>query len=113
MTIQVFLTVLLLGVAVWVAVQRSASRLIQVLVLIIIALGAYFVWAPDKANELAHAVGVGRGADLLFYVWVVITLALILFMYLKIQRLTRRVTQLTRAMALQHPQVPSADGEPQ
>jgi hypothetical protein len=111
MIIQVFLTLLLVAVAVLVAVQRTASRLVQFGVLAVILVGAYFVWMPEQANVLAHAVGVGRGADLLFYLWVVITLALIMFMYLKIQRLARRVTQLTRAMALQHPRLPSVDGE--
>lgn len=110
MMIQAFLTLLLVGVAVLVAVQRTASRLVQFTVLAVIALGLYFVWAPEQANVLAQAVGVGRGADLLFYLWVVITLALIMFMYLKIQRLARRVTQLTRAMALQHPRLPPDEG---
>jgi hypothetical protein len=111
MTIQVFLTALLLGVAMLVAAQRTTSRLVQIAVLVAIAAGCYFVWAPEQANVLAQAVGVGRGADLLFYLWVIITLALILFMYLKIQRLTRRVTRLTRAIALAHPQRPGESGD--
>ena len=113
MIIQVFLTALLVGVFALVAVQRAASRLVQFGVLAVIVVGVYFVWVPEQANVLAQAVGVGRGADLLFYLWVVITLALIMFMYLKIQRLARRVTQLTRAMALQHPHLPPVNGEPQ
>jgi len=111
MTIQVFLTALLLGVAALVAVQRTTSRFVQFAVLATIAAGGYFVWAPEQANVLAQAVGVGRGADLLFYLWVVITLALVLFMYMKIQRLSRRVTRLTRAIALAHPQSPGEPGD--
>ena len=110
MTIQVFLTLLLLGVAALVALQRTSSQLVRLLVLAVIMVGIYFVWAPEQANVLARAVGVGRGADLLFYLWVIITLALIMFMYLKIQRLARRITQLTRAIALAHPELPP--GEP-
>lgn len=110
MTIQVFLTALLGGVALLVAAQRTPSRFVQLLVLGVIAVGIYFVWEPDKANALAGAIGVGRGADLLFYLWVVITLALILFMYFKIQRLAHRLTQLTRAMALSHPKLPADEG---
>jgi hypothetical protein len=111
MTIQVLLTVLLLGVAALVALQRTASRLVQFAVIAVIAMGTYFVWAPEQANAVAEAVGVGRGADLLFYLWVIITLALIMFMYLKIQRLSRRLTELTRAVALAHPQSPTEDEE--
>lgn len=106
MTIQIFLSLLLAGVAALVALQRTSSSLVRIMVLAVIAIGIYFVWAPEQATELAHAVGVGRGADLLFYLWVIITLALIMFMYLKIQRLSRRITQLTRAIALAHPQQP-------
>jgi small membrane protein len=111
MTIQVFLTVLLLGVALLVAAQRTSSRFIQLAVLAVIAVGVYFVWAPERANDLAAAVGVSRGADLLFYLWVIITLALIMFMYFKIQRLAQRVTRLSRAIALSHPRRPTRDGE--
>ena len=107
MTIQILLTILLVGVAALVALQRTASRLLQFAVIAVIAVGTYFVWAPEQATAVAEALGVGRGADLLFYLWVIITLALIMFMYLKIQRLSRRLTQLTRAVALAHPQSPA------
>jgi hypothetical protein len=106
MIIQVFLTALLVGVAALVALQRTSSRLVRMLVLAIIAVGVWFVWTPEQANALAHVVGVGRGADLLFYLWVVITLALIMFMYLKIQRLSHRLTELARSIALTRPRFP-------
>jgi hypothetical protein len=111
MMIQIFLTLLLLGVVALAAVQRTTTRFVQFAVISVIGVGIYFVWAPDQANLVAAAVGVGRGADLLFYLWVVITLALIMFMYLKIQRLARRLTQLTRAVALSHPIVPPDSGD--
>ena len=111
MTIQIFLTALLLGVAALVAVQRTTSRFLQFGVLGVIAVGGYFVWMPEQATVVAHALGVGRGADLLFYLWVIITLALIMFMYLKIQSLARRVTRLARAVALEHARQPDGPGE--
>jgi hypothetical protein len=111
MIIQLFLSVVLASVAIVVALQRTSTNLVRLAVLGVIALGVYFVWAPEQTNALAHAVGVGRGADLLFYLWVIITLALIMFMYLKIQRLSRRLTQLARAVALAHPQTPDGTGE--
>ena len=36
--------------------------------------GIYFVLLPEQTSKLAHAVGVGRGADLVLYCWLVITL---------------------------------------
>lgn len=111
MIIQIFLSGVLVSVAVVVALQRTSTNLVRLAVLGVIALGIYFVWAPEQSNALAHAVGVGRGADLLFYLWVIITLALIMFMYLKIQRLSHRLTELARAVALAHPEQPDTTGD--
>ena len=111
MMIQVFLSVALAGVALMVGLQRTTSRLLRAAVLVFIALGAYFVWAPNETTRLAALLGVGRGADLIMYLWVVITLALIVLLYLKIVRLSHKVTQLTRANALANPRLPPAGDE--
>jgi hypothetical protein len=107
MTIQIFLSVLLVGVAVLIAVQRTTSRLLRAIVLAVVAVGAFLVWVPEVTNRFAEAFGVGRGADLVLYIWVVITLALIVFLYLKVAHLSRKVTQLARAVALGHPRLPA------
>ena len=111
MTIQIFLTVLLAAVAAMVALQRSTSRLLRLAVLSIVTVGLFFVWVPEQTTRLAEALGVGRGADLVLYLWVVITLALIVFLYLKIVQLSRKLTELTRALALTRPETPSGPGE--
>ena len=111
MTIQIFLTVLLAAVAAMVALQRATSRWLRLAVLSVVLLGLYFVWVPEQTTRLAEALGVGRGADLVLYLWVVITLALIVFLYLKIVQLSRKLTELTRAQALSRPQIPSESGE--
>lgn len=104
MVIQLFLSVLLAGTAILVGFQRSTSRLLRSVVLCVIAFGAFLVWFPEVTDRFAEAFGVGRGADLVLYVWVVITLALIVFLYLKLAALSRRTTQLARAIALTNPQ---------
>lgn len=106
MMIQIFLSVLLGGVAILIAVQRTTSRLLRIVVLAVVAVGAFLVWVPEVTNRFAETFGVGRGADLVLYVWVVITLALIVFLYLKVARLARKVTQLARAAALDDPRFP-------
>jgi len=45
-------------------------------------------------------VGVGRGADLMIYVWVLASLMLILVLHLKLVALGRRFTELARAIAI-------------
>jgi hypothetical protein len=103
MWIQVFLSVLLGAVAVLVGMQRTTSRLVRAFILAVIIAGTTFVWIPDQTNVIASALGIGRGADLLFYLWVVITLGLVVFLYLKIIRAERKLTLIARAQALAHP----------
>ena len=67
MIIQVLLTLVLLVLIPYAYVQRTTSHVIPVLMTTIGVVGLYFVWLPDHANELAHLVGVGRGADLVLY----------------------------------------------
>lgn len=109
MMIQFFLSVLLACTAVLVGIQRGTSRLLRLAVLFVIAFGAFLVWFPDVTDRFAEVFGVGRGADLVLYLWVVITLALIVFLYLKLAALSRRITQLARAIALAHPRGEAPD----
>lgn len=109
MMIQLFLTVLLSGVAILVAVQRTTSRLLRAVVLTVVTFGAFLVWVPQVTDRFAEMFGVGRGADLILYTWVVITLALIVFLYLKIAQLARKLTLLARAVALERPRYPGSE----
>jgi small membrane protein len=111
MMIQIFLTVFLVAIAALFAVQQATSRLVRASILGVIAVGGFFVWAPDETTVISRALGVGRGADLVLYVWVVISLALMLVLYLKIVQMGRKVTQLTRAIALGQARTPAADQE--
>jgi hypothetical protein len=77
--------------------------------------GAYLVWRPEDATYLAHLVGIGRGADLVLYVWVLISCAILLLLYLNLRQQLQLITIMARKMALdeeaKHPaeqrQVPS------
>jgi small membrane protein len=111
MMIQIFLTVLLLGIAVVFAVQQATSRVVRALILAVIAIGGFFVWRPEETTVISRAVGVGRGADLVLYLWVVITMALLLVLYLKLVQMGRKVTQLTRAIALSQARGPHSGSE--
>jgi hypothetical protein len=110
MMIQFFLTGLLGSVALFVGLQRTTSNLVRAVVLVIVGVGVFFVWTPEQTSTIARALGVGRGADLVLYLWVVNTLALILFLYLKVIRMGRRITELTRVLALAHARDPHASG---
>lgn len=64
------------------------------------ALGLWFAWRPNDLNNLAHVVGVGRGADLALYLGLSLVLLALAGLYLQLRHLQSRFTQLAREMAL-------------
>ena len=68
-------------------------------VLVVVAAGASVVF-PDALTEVANAVGIGRGADLLLYVLVVTFMFVAVVLFRRINELERRYTQLARTLAI-------------
>ena len=71
----------------------------------VIALGIFacvvvFVLFPDLTQSLAHIVGIGRGADLIFYFSVLGLLYLFIVFDIRMKEKERQITELTRAIAL-------------
>lgn len=100
MVVQLILTALfLLLLASGLAMARR-DRLLGWVLAASSAAAVLPVWLPELATELAHLVGVGRGTDLLLYLWFTISVLLILALYLRLMRLQDRLTELVRALAL-------------
>ncbi len=64
------------------------------------AVGIYFAWRPNDLSVIAHLMGVGRGADLLLYIWVVVSFLAIVALMLRLRALREQVTILARHIAL-------------
>lgn len=82
--------------------QRSASQQAIVRLLIIIAIGTGFVAVifPSSTTLFASYLGIGRGADLLLYAFVIFVLFYIVHQYRR-QLWQQKVTvELARALAL-------------
>lgn len=60
-----------------------------------------FVVFPDISNDMAQAVGVGRGADLLLYLLVVAFLFVSVNTYLKFRDYDDVITKLARRLAIE------------
>ena len=73
----------------------------------ILAAGIFLVVFPDLTNRLATTLGVGRGADLVFYIFIVGFCYLILLVYAKIRKLEQQLAELTRRQALMDVKQPS------
>ena len=106
MIIQVLLTLGLVVLILYAYAQRTTSHVIPVVMTTIGVVGLYFVWLPDHASDLAHLVGVGRGADLVLYCWIVISLIVALNLHIVARSNLRLITELARHIALSEPRLP-------
>jgi len=62
--------------------------------------GAVMVVFPETTSDIAHFVGVGRGADLVTYVALIAILFALVHYYTKFVELESQLTRLVREMAL-------------
>ncbi|MDD9936230.1 MAG: DUF2304 domain-containing protein [Myxococcales bacterium] len=67
---------------------------------------------PDLAVIAARLVGIGRGADLVFYCNVLLTLAGFFYFYLRNRQTQRQLTVMVREVALLHATSPQRDPGP-
>jgi small membrane protein len=63
--------------------------------------GIFFALDPDATNQLAHFLGIGRGADLIFYVAILGFGYLIMVLYSKIKNLEDQLTIIVRKQSLE------------
>jgi len=106
MTIQVILTFGLALIILYGFVQRDISKIVSRLIIATGSVGVYLVWLPDHTTVLARMMGVTRGADLLFYCWILISMFLIINLHAKSRMNLRLITELTRQAALANPKIP-------
>jgi len=58
------------------------------------------VWIPNSTNVIAQFLGIGRGADLIFYFSILILFFLIFRVYIKIEKIERNITKVVREDSL-------------
>jgi hypothetical protein len=99
--IQIVLITAVVLVAVYFFVRLHNSILDFLLLLCMVTAAAVFIFSPGLTNTIAHRLGVGRGADLVFYLSIVIFWFVILKLYVRIRRLEKIVTDVVRKDALE------------
>jgi small membrane protein len=83
--------------------RKSAVR--RMFVFFVFGAGLAVILYPELAIRLAHMVGVGRGADLVFYVSILFLLFLCFNFYVRFQALDERFTSVVRTLAISHPAI--------
>jgi hypothetical protein len=106
MIAQVVLSLLLGVVLLYAWAQYRRSPIVTVLSCAVSLIGFYFVWFPSHATRVAELVGIGRGADLVLYVWACISLVVLLNLHLKLRTQHELLTQLARSIALANATLP-------
>jgi hypothetical protein len=70
----------------------------------------FIVIIPETTSFLAELVGIGRGADLVVYLSIVLVFYIIFQMTIKMEKIERNVTKIIRAMALSEEKKAPAPG---
>jgi hypothetical protein len=95
-------TIVLTIVAFLLYAMRVRSIVWDRIVLLVLACGGIILaLQPDRATDVANVVGIGRGTDLLLYVFVLFSLFHIVHIGSRLRRMERQITQLARAEALE------------
>ena len=100
MTAQLLFSCALIGSWLYLHGQPRLMGPIKVLLYAVIAGGMFLLWSPDNATRLAHLLGIGRGADLIYYTWIILSLAFFINIHLKLRQNLTLVTQLARQIAI-------------
>lgn len=109
--IKVVLIVAAVGVAVLLLREKAPGQrqaLRRFAGVLVILIGIVAVLWPELTTWVAHALGVGRGTDLVLYLLVLVFAYTAVATAQRIHRLEHEVTVLTRELALAHPTEPAA-----
>lgn len=81
---------------------RWKKRVLDILLLAFLILAAvvFVVW-PDLTQNLAKFLGVGRGADLVFYISILIFWFVVLKLYSRVRSLEQKLTETIRKNAIE------------
>jgi hypothetical protein len=80
---------------------RSAltDRLIAIVFFAVIV---FLILFPESSSVLAHKLGVGRGTDLVFYLFAITSVFVFVLLYSKIESTNEKLTDLVRINAIQN-----------
>ena len=100
MIIQCILIGVLAIIAVFAYVRRKKAPLVALFVLTLSSVGVVFVLYPPLTQSIAAAAGIGRGVDLITYLFMAIMLMIILDIYLRLLASMEMLTLIVRRLSL-------------
>ena len=98
---QIIFILFLLGLIYVININRSVL-LHRSILLGIVALGIVFVIFPTLTSPIASLVGIGRGTDLIFYLFIFFSLFIIVYQMSEINKLNQKITGVIRYLSIQN-----------
>lgn len=89
--------------------QRSLSPVVGFVTPITCACGIALVIRPDWSSEIARFLNVGRGADLILYIWTVVSVLLLANIHFRLRAQHSMITVLAREIAILEASSPATD----
>jgi hypothetical protein len=99
--IQLALTAGVIIIGLYMYLRLRSTLFDVLLILLFIGAGIFLILFPDYANRIAHWAGVGRGADLMFYLGILFLFFLILKLYARLRRIEQNFTELVRKKSIE------------
>ena len=98
---QIIFILFLLGL-IYVINKNRSVLLHRSILLGIVALGIVFVIFPSLTSQIASLVGIGRGTDLIFYLFIFFSLFIIVYQISEINKLNQKITGVIRHLSIQN-----------
>ena len=103
----ILISVLLLAWLIYFIKRRNTITDIVVLA-VLVGIAVTFILLPEWTNIIAHKLGVGRGADMVFYLCILLFCFIVLKLYARLRKLEQMVTELIRKEALRNSKKPDS-----
>ena len=110
--IKIPLVLLLMLCAVYGWRQRTLSPLVGFTTVLTCVFGVALVLNPTWSSEAARFLGVGRGVDLVLYVWTAISILVLANLHFRLRTHYAMITVLAREIAILEARHPSDDRGP-
>lgn len=108
--IQIILTFCIALIAVYMYLRLKSTIFDLILIGLFFIGGVFFILFPDTTNDIAHFVGVSKGANLLLYSAILFLFFLILKLYSRLRRIEQKFTELVRNKSLDEAEEPEGKG---
>jgi hypothetical protein len=112
MVFQLIVSTLLCALIIYALLQKKDFPLVGRAMPLVALLGIYMVWFPERTSEAATWVGIGRGVDLMMYIWILASGLILLVLHLKLVTYERKLTELARQMAIAAALAPDPEQPP-